>query len=371
MNVLRTRCFWPLPPVFFLSIGLFLGGCLNEINLDVPPVESNSLVIRGFISTGDTTQIKVEITNLPEFKAFEIPEVVKDASVSVSDEAGNQLNVPINANGVYRLIIDQETHDFRVEAGKSYQLTVVTSDGRTYQSTLEPLHSVPQPSGLQFQKLKREFRNGIGGVVVKEYLDIRLRTPLIPAGSTEKVNLKWRMSGVAQFTEPPKFIDFITPDVRTCYLYEALNLDKVIVFNGRASRLDTLKNFHVLEKLVDYRLLEGYYLSVFQQSLSDEALAYWEKVYILVNQLGTVYDPPPGIVRGNIRNVNDPKEIVYGYFYATEEKVIRLFIPPGTVRAVDFCPPVINLDNYLDVNDFCFDCLIRPNSSLEKPPFWE
>lgn len=366
----KRRFYRSVPWVCLLSIFWF-GGCLEEIALNAPIVNPESIAIRGVLKAGDTVKVIVRITNVSNFRAFEIPEPIRNARVFVEDELGDKLEVPMEESGDYQLIMPEGHSDFRIEPGKFYKLSVELPDGRHYRSTVEPLHPVPEPTSLTFGKFKREFGNEIGNIVVKEYLDFRVNTPIIQPDGQEKSYLKWSAKGVFRFSEPPNFNGNPLPSPKICFSYEDLNLETVIIFNGAESRLDTLYNFHLLEKLMDYRFHEGYYLTVYQQSLSAGAYHYWEQVKDLINLDGTVYDPPPGEIKGNIRNVNDETEDVFGYFYATQETLIRKYIPRGLTNSARFCPDRITIENYMDTQRQCFNCLLRPGSTYEKPDFWE
>lgn len=363
----KTLLLWGI-----LALMIFFNGCLSEISLDAPVVNPESIAIRGVVKSGDTASVVVKVTNVVNFRAFEIPEVIQGARVTVTDESGNTLEVPLQDNGNYELFFPEGNPNFQIAPGKSYQLSVGLPDGRQYQSAFESLEPVPKPDTLTFTVESREFGNEIGNIVVKEYLDVRIKTPIIKPDGNGKARFKWSMRGVFQFSEPPDFTAGVpVPSPKVCYSYEDVNLDKVIIFNGSSSLQDTLDDFQILEKFMDYRFHEGYYLTVFQQSLSPDAYRYWEEIQSLVNVDGTVYDPPPGKIKGNIRNVDDETEEVFGFFYATEERLIRRYIPRGMTSSGRFCPHRITIENLWETQRQCFDCRLRPGSTYDKPDFWE
>ena len=57
--------------------------------------------------------------------------------------------------------------------------------------------------------------------------------------------------------------------------------------------------------------------------MSLEAFAYWEQARVQLARGGGVFDPPFAPVVGNIRNVNDPSEVVLGYFHAYSQTMSR------------------------------------------------
>jgi len=75
-----------------------------------------------------------------------------------------------------------------------------------------------------------------------------------------------------------------------------------------------------------------------------------------------------------VYNINNPKEVVLGFFGAFGVSSKRIFISktdlPITFNAVvlDICfpqPPAFKIPEY------CNDCIFFKGSSREKPEFWE
>ena len=62
------------------------------------------------------------------------------------------------------------------------------------------------------------------------------------------------------------------------------------------------------------RLQRRYKLKVKQYVLSDEAYFYHEKLKEITGQNGTIFDEQPFTLRGNVRSIENPSEIVMGNF---------------------------------------------------------
>ena len=159
------------------------------------------------------------------------------------------------------------------------------------------------------------------------------------------------------------------------------------------------------------RLLVQYCIQVRQLSLSSEEYVYWDQMKQIGESGGDIFDKQPFQVSGNIHNINDPDELVLGYFqvsgakvkkrYITYREVSELGIPryqyPCNAFIVgpdDFpdSPIVLTFDEiyrrytnsgcifvepYFDhgaltklifVTPLCADCTI--SGSLTKPDFW-
>ncbi|MCB0630590.1 MAG: DUF4249 family protein [Saprospiraceae bacterium] len=360
----------------FLSGCLWMGiamvgisGCLTEITLDVPPGEERKLVIRGALLDGDTSRISVEITYLADFVKFDIPEKVNDAIVVLSDVENHMVTLPAKGEGLYELTIPDGDYPIVVRTGGAYQLSVQLSDGRNYISRVEQLYPVPVPDSVTYTVASRDVINEAGNIEAQEFLRFVINTPLTQPGYSGRPYLKWSFLGTYQFTESAVDVP-LPPPVKVCYIFEDVNLENVVTYNGEENSQDELSGFFLLEEPYDYRFSEGFYLTLYQESLSPGAYEYWERIAQVLALSGTFFDAPPGKVRGNFTNIDDPSEEVFGYFYATQRAMMRLYIPPDTRRFSRFCPALIQTEEE-DALPTCFNCLLRAGSTLEKPDFWD
>src|SRR5262249_7367091 len=116
-------------------------------------------------------------------------------------------------------------------------------------------------------------------------------------------------------------------------------------------------------------------------------------------QLGTIFDPQPSEISGNIHCLTDTSEVVIGFIEVTQEQVQRIFISnsqipdwnynPGCVEAIfdsnldsiakyasGLYPTIpTSLDPFGAISKFyatpdknCMDCTFRGVS--QKPSFW-
>lgn len=346
-----------------------LSGCFDEISFEGSETDFENLVIQGKLIKGTPSIVSVSITKLSAFSGVEVPEPVEAVRVSLLDENQNAVDLLATKPGQFQLEIPEDQGDFVVEPGHAYQIKVFTETGAEYQSELDPLLPVPEATSISIDIVSRDEINSAGNILENRYLQFFINTPLKSQNNTQKAYLKWEMEGCFQFTEttpatsPP-------PATKTCYFKEALNLDKVKVFNGQASSQEELNHHQVVEIERSYRFAQGYYLTVYQQSLSEKAFEYWEQVSQIVERSGSIFEAAPGKISGNISNPNQPEEEVFGFFYVSVQDTIRLHVrkeDADSPRA--FCPPIP--DGINPVSDICFNCLIRPNSTLDKPWYWE
>jgi hypothetical protein len=168
-------------------------------------------------------------------------------------------------------------------------------------------------------------------------------------------------------TEPPS-------DPKTCYVTESTLVNNVPSASGQ-NFAGQINDLAILQERLDARFAEGYYLSVFQQSLTRGAFNYWAGVGQLINREGTIFEPPVGKLVSNIKNIDDPDDEAFGYFYAAQQDTIRLFVSPEFADTPSVRCPVIfdtvdpNFD-YCESVPLCCNCLSADRSQLERPDFW-
>jgi hypothetical protein len=134
-----------------------------------------------------------------------------------------------------------------------------------------------------------------------------------------------------------------------------------------------------------------------QAAISKSAYEYLALMKKNTESLGTIFDPQPSELRGNISNIADPSEIVIGYVMVSSLEEKRLFISSFEAQwgysqicesisvdnhkdsiakyrknympyDADFAGPGV-IASYKMAPPFCVDCT-RRGGSLAKPAYW-
>jgi hypothetical protein len=116
-----------------------------------------------------------------------------------------------------------------------------------------------------------------------------------------------------------------TDDVSTCWKYDAFS--RIII--GSTARLQSDIVFRAPLIFIpngDEKLAVRYSIVVRQYALDKQGFEFYEMMKKNTEGLGTIFDPQPSEIKGNIHCTSDPRELVIGYVSATNMNEKRFFI---------------------------------------------
>ena len=355
-------------PISLLALGYF--ACLDEIPLTNSENSLDRIMIRGKLSYGTPSKVSVVLSDLSDFSPGDSPVPIVDAIVLLKSESGEAVEIPMTTIGAYELDIPSNHPTMTIEIGQSYQVTVQLPNNRNYESTLEPLIGVPTIKAVHKNVVERPVLDDLENIESRLFLEITLDTPLELPNNPSRSFLKWEFEGTYRFPESAIATEPLKP-VKVCYNFDPLNLDKVVVFNGNQAAQPILNNHFLLEEPLDFRFYRGFYLKIVQQSLSEGAFKYWKELNTIIDRDGSFFETLPAIVRGNFKQLENPEEIVFGYFYATVEDSIRIFIGQEEAEfPTPMCREVADREIFNSQPNLCRNCLLKTGSTVKKPDFW-
>ncbi len=342
---------------YFISAvftGLVLSSCIDEIRLDIDN-DQQFLVVDGLIA--DSMQvytIKVNYSAIIGVGTDDLKTPVTDASVQVLDDAGGSFAFEETAPGVY-------TRLMQGEVGKAYHVEVKTTDGKTVLSRPSILKKAPKLLTPSFKVIQQITVSQTGRNVYNNRLQMEMNTDI--SGMAERPYLRWRTMGEYEFGEDyPGILDR-----KICYIKNNLDFNNIKVFDTNELVGNSLTNEPFLLTKYDYRFFFQYCFHSFQYSISKEEYEYWLAVRSIVNIDGSLFDPPPGTVNGNLYNPDDPESPILGYFSVAGVSYNRTF-----KNATDLEFAVTPRCGPWPPNQpqECFNCLTLPLSSTTKPSYW-
>jgi hypothetical protein len=102
-----------------------------------------------------------------------------------------------------------------------------------------------------------------------------------------------------------------------------------------------------------------YHVEVKQLSLTREAYNYWSSIKEQIVSSGSIFEPPPFAIIGNMTNTSNAEDPVFGYFGASSISKKDIIIPASEA-------PFPMYDTLI----WSDDCRALSNSTPYKPSFW-
>jgi hypothetical protein len=351
----------------FLMVVL-LGSCVEKIDFPlnrgveklIVSGQINNLNEPQIIYLSETTSANREpISSGIYFVNNDLPRPLQGANVKVISSDGSQVTFRETKPGQY---------EFRASLGlmpgANYRVEI-SFEGRTYTSEAESLNPV-----IGTDKLSYTFDRGI----FKDQPETAFISIITEVQLPEQVGnyyLRWDVDE-AYFWDLTFFPNPFNTPPPPCYVFGYPDAERITLLNGDLLNRPSGSSSQVIAKrIVDESFLSSHYFNVRQTSISKNSYDYWRKVRELVNNTGSVFDTPPAPIRGNIRNVNDPDEVVLGYFEVANVKLSRIFTTRADVPF--FLPEVCTYSPERRLDDYpktCLRCSEFKNSTGVTPVWW-
>jgi hypothetical protein len=366
-----------------------LGGCVDPYPPDVPAANQSYLVVDGFINSKGSTVIKLS-RSLGLASANTIPAETK-ATVYVLDNTGTRYNLAENPAGTYTLPAQT------LDPSRQYQVRITTSKGRNYASDLVAVKTTPPIDNLSWQPV------GAGVEVDVDTHD--------PSGASQYYRWDyvetWQFNSAFrsdyEYVSSSKSVQPRTNNIFTCWRTE---LSPFIKQTSTAQlSQDVVSKYPLITLPYTEKLRIKYSVLVLQYAQTPEEYAYWETLSKNTQNLGTLNDPLPTQLTGNVHCLTDASEPVLGYVGAHSVTQARLFIDyndlpkplpriannPYETCAIDTVlvrdgfelfrlglevpfdawatpPPNSKVIGYFAATTECVDCRVRGTNV--KPSFW-
>jgi hypothetical protein len=322
--------------------------CIDEISLKVDDVQER-LVIEGLLADSlNTYSIRVKTAKNKGIYP------VNDALVKVLDDKGNTfvfIENKDNLGGVYEL-------KMKGEVGRSYHLEVLTPDKKMIKSDPYLLVKAPRMNNFSQSVELKTYIDFNGKQVQERNVYVKSDVQFDPV--QPKPYLRWRTTGEYEFHES-------SIAGRICYAKEpAPDLNKLNLYSPNRLAGNTLIAQAIVNSYLDFRFAYVYCFHIQMFSMSESEYLYWHNVGDVLTNDGTLYDPPPGNVKGNLYNVNNKDEQIIGYFSVSGVSFSRYLV---TVQSLggNFVGSPCTYGSRLPQ---CNDCLVIKNSVLDKPEYW-
>jgi hypothetical protein len=236
------------------------------------------------------------------------------ATVSVEGSDGSAYSGAAGGIGTYNF------GPLPLDSTQTYRLDITTTDGNQYLS--EYVHVIPDPP-----------IDSVNAVFDADGAHLLVNT------HNPNNNTRYYMWNYAETWEyhsaedsyliykPDSGVINRTPaeDVFTCYRGDAST--SLLIYSTAKLTQDVVSQFQLLViPQGDQRLSVEYSLLVNQFALSDSAFDYLQLMQGNTENLGSIFDPLPSSLKGNIRCVTNPSQPVIGYVNASGFQTTRIFV---------------------------------------------
>jgi len=288
---------------------LALAGCVDPYMPDVITASRSYLVVDGFINSQGVTQIKLSRTyNLTDGT----PPAEGGATVYIEAEAGGRFPLRESPGGLYR------SDALTLDATRRYRLAISTNGGLQYASDFVPVKNTPAIDSIIWEAAADELK-----IKVNSH-DDRNATQYY-RWTYEQT---WEFAPVvytgleySNFAVRPRTVAF----PNRCWRSTTSSAIKI----GKTTNLgqDVVANYvlHTMPNTAE-QLYYKYSILVRQHGLTRAEYDYWDLLKKNTESIGTLFDPLPSQLTGNVRCLSNTDELVLGFVSAHSVTEKRIFI---------------------------------------------
>lgn len=324
----------------FSSLSIFsliiATACVDPIEVERQSASTSQLVVEGWINDVDDV-FTISLSTSSTLDGVEPNALGQGADVRIATGNGQVVNLREIIPGKYITAFGE----LRGAVGESYTLMIDLQNGSSYQSTEV---TMPEPVNVaegraELNEQRGETDDGIPFVAYSHDVMAQLENTevdhfvRIESRGWANLRVDYPLCGGFDGSGGP------AGDLTCWALRDPIQRDIVTVSNVGLSGVNY--EVPVVNIPVDFRA--NYITEVIVNAMSIEAFRYWEVAKGQLNRGGGIFDPPFAPVVGNIQNVDDPQEVVLGYFHAYSQTMTRVCFSRGGVPGT-FPVPVIACD---------------------------
>lgn len=371
-----------------LAMILSLPACTDPFEAPGVAAGTPLLVVEGFLNAG-TGATNVRISYSRPFSEETQSEFVPigHAAVSVEDEQGNSFTLqPVFGGGEYM------AEDLPLISGRKYRLRITAGEGKEYLSDFVEVKPTPEIDSIGW-----ELKDGGLQIYVNTH-DPTNNTRYYRWEYDETWEFHTPYVSLYKYSEERNEMDVRSPEEMVNICWDSGFSTSIIT--GSTTRLSedvVYKQPLLFAPWGSQKMSVLYSIRVRQYAMTKEAFEYWETMKKNTEEIGSIFDPLPSNLRGNIHNVADPSEQVIGYISAGSVREKRIYIDndelPRDWNDPRFCEIIdVRMDSlqyfftdqvYLAISEWyeglslagykgtqrsCADCTL--SGVTQKPDFW-
>ena len=310
--------------LLFLAIILQVS-CVEQVELPYRN-EEPVLVVDGEI-TNEAPPYNLRLSYSGKFVSGSIITsnlAVNGARVILTDDKGNSVRFRQN---IYEPALYQSDQNYRGEVGRSYSLRIELPDGKVYITKPQLMKGVSPINTVYADKIKNFVRFFVDTKDPENSIDYyRWKSYSI----TLKITLGGGAGAACNYS---------------CWAYnrdDGANIFADTYINGK----DIKKRLVQFSPIDIDAPLARHYVEVKQMAISKEAYLFWQQYEEQRTRTGSIFDPLPSTIIGNIVNEKNEKDFALGFFGVSGVSTKRLVVEPMTLtlsneQVGDIIPPQV------------------------------
>jgi hypothetical protein len=378
--------------IIYLLLLIAPFACRKPYEPVVIKTDYNYLVVDGVINANPNDITSIRLSRTKNLSDSLPPAAELGAQVIIEAEGGGSFSLASQGNGFYNSV------PLNLSSAGKYRLKISTRNGSIYQSDYVTVKQTPPIDSLTW----------------KQKLDSPNKEVTIYAHTHDPQNktIYYRWDYVETWEYHSPLAGSLGLDNSGMIFYvDAITQTYVCWGTTVSPNITTASSETLSQDLISYvpvnvvpqnheKMAERYSINVKQYGLTKEAYNYWQIVKKSSQQTGSIFDPQPAQVVGNLHCISNPAEPVIGFASASYVTEKRIFIDkrelvdwhypnaPGNYCKTEGWPMDPNrfqIYNYPDTTygpyfyqtgptlilakKPCVDCRRRGGTNT-KPPFW-
>jgi hypothetical protein len=297
--------------LLFLFAACCFTGCVKPYEPEILEAGDSYLVVEGYLTSGTPTTIKLSRTASLSDKAEILP--LTDAVVTIESQGGSTYTLQETAAGAY------SSQRLDLDIQDQYRLSIKTREGKNYFSAYVTYRNTPPIEDINW--------------IQKNNYDVDI---LLSTQDPDNKNFyyKWEYdetwlwlaphSPIYDYADGKLFVKKDLTDVK-CWAQQINNetvLGSSVKYNSNIIPNQLITTIPRNSWKISFR----YSILVKQYALSKEAYEYQQQIKKNAEALGSLFDPQPVELAGNIFSADDANEPVVGFFSAGAVQEKRIFI---------------------------------------------
>ncbi|MBS1523571.1 MAG: DUF4249 domain-containing protein [Bacteroidetes bacterium] len=359
---------------FIAPLLLLFGSCKKPYTPAVITSGTNYLVVEGSINTGaDSTIIHLTHTIPLSSPSGTVSPPELNATVTVESDANATYPLSEIGNGYYA------SAGLNLSSANKYKLKIITTGNKIYESDFVPVKNSPPIDSVSYQV---------------ETTDLRINVSTHDASNNTRY-YRWDYDETwiihSKYDSQLKLITYpvdsivlrpASEQIYTCWQSQ-VSSDIVLGSTAKITN-DILTNYPVtVIPSTSEKLAERYSILVKQYAMTPDAFNYYQELRKNTESLGTIFDPQPSSLTGNIHCTTNPSEQVIGYITAGSVSKVRIFVDARNLPAnanwipsqpqfdCDFEETVYNPDplgvHPYSVKEYLYTGILIPIQPLQLP----